>query len=69
MTASSDSLAQLAGKLDVLSPLNVLGRGFSLTQKADGTIIRDSKDVSAGDRLNIRLANGKLEAEVLTVEP
>lgn len=69
MTASNESLARLAGKLDALSPLSVLGRGFSLTQKADGTIIRSSDDVSKGDRLNIRLASGKLEAEVLSVEP
>jgi len=55
-------------KLDALSPLSVLTRGYSLTQKPDGEIVRDSHQISAGERLNILLARGKLEAEVTKVE-
>ena len=52
-------------KLDALSPLAVLTRGYSITQTEDGSVLRDASNVTPGDRLKIRLENGKLEAEVL----
>ncbi len=52
-------------KLDALSPLAVLTRGYSITQSADGKVLRDAAETKPGDRLKIRLANGKLDAEVL----
>jgi exodeoxyribonuclease VII large subunit len=61
-------LERAMAKLDALSPLSVLTRGYSLTQKPDGEIVRDSHQTSAGERLNIRLARGKLEAKVTKVE-
>ncbi|MDQ3323598.1 MAG: hypothetical protein M3525_14370, partial [Acidobacteriota bacterium] len=54
--------------LDALSPLSVLKRGFSLVQTEAGEILRDAKNVKANDRVKIRLARGKLEAEVLWAE-
>jgi exodeoxyribonuclease VII large subunit len=55
-------------KLDVLSPLGVLTRGYSITQTADGTIIRDASTAKPGDKLKIRVERGKLNAEVLSAE-
>jgi exodeoxyribonuclease VII large subunit len=60
------SLLRLMAKLDTLSPLSVLHRGYSITETAAGDIVRDSKQVSAGDKLKIKLASGKLEAEVMS---
>lgn len=54
----------LMTKLDAISPLKVLERGFSITQKADGEIVRDAKTVETGDALKIRLARGNIEATV-----
>ncbi len=54
-------------RLDALSPLAVLTRGYSITQKQSGEIVRDAHQTSVGERLNIRLANGKLETEVTSV--
>jgi exodeoxyribonuclease VII large subunit len=54
--------------LDALSPLAVLKRGFSITENEAGEIIRDAAQTKRGDRLNIRLANGKLRAEVTEKE-
>jgi exodeoxyribonuclease VII large subunit len=54
----------LMTKLDAISPLKVLERGFSITQKADGEIVRDVKTVETGDALKIRLAHGNIEATV-----
>lgn len=55
-------------KLDAMSPLSVLTRGYSLTQKASGEIVRDAHQTQVGERLNIRLSNGKLEVEVTNSE-
>jgi len=61
-------LGVMMAKLDALSPLSVLNRGFSITEKENGEIVRNSKQTQTGDKLNIRLANGKLSAEVLASE-
>jgi exodeoxyribonuclease VII large subunit len=58
-------LAARAARLDALSPLAVLGRGYALVQRADdGAIVRAPGEVAAGDGLRIRLARGEIEAEV-----
>ena len=54
--------------LDALSPLAVLRRGFSITENKRGKILRDADGVKTGDEVKILLANGKIKAEVLTVE-
>lgn len=54
--------------LDALSPLSVLGRGFSVTKNEKGEILRDSRNIKVGEKVKIRLAQGKIEAEVLEVE-
>lgn len=51
--------------LNALSPLAVLSRGFSITETESGEILRDASKVKAGDKLKIRLSNGKLKAEVV----
>ena len=68
LKAKDESLKVLMAKLDALSPLAVLDRGFSITQTADGNILRDAAKTKRGDKLKIRLANGKLNAEVLSSE-
>jgi exodeoxyribonuclease VII large subunit len=57
------SLAELGGRLDSLSPLAVLARGYGLVRRAeDGGIVRSAADVKRGDRLAIRVAQAELEA-------
>lgn len=53
-------------KLDAMNPLNVLGRGYSYTQK-DGIVVSSSKQVSSGDRIKIRFSDGVAEADVVSV--
>ncbi len=58
------TVARIAASLHALSPLLVLSRGFSLTQTADGTVLRHSKQVAAGDTLVTRLADGVVNSTV-----
>lgn len=55
-------------KLDALSPLGVLTRGYSITQTEDGNVLRDASKARVGEKLKIRLERGKLNAEVLSSE-
>ncbi|MGB7070237.1 MAG: exodeoxyribonuclease VII large subunit, partial [Pyrinomonadaceae bacterium] len=60
-----ENISTKMAQLDALSPLNVLRRGFSLTEKLNGTIIRETSQVVSGEKLKIRLSKGSLRAEVL----
>ncbi|MBQ2500342.1 MAG: exodeoxyribonuclease VII large subunit, partial [Clostridia bacterium] len=46
------------------SPLKVLSRGFSITE-GPGGVVKSVSDVSAGDRLTIKLSDGAIGAEVV----
>jgi exodeoxyribonuclease VII large subunit len=59
------TLASQAAKLDALSPLTVLGRGYSIATTDDGRVIRAASQVQAGDPFNLRLLTGNLRAKVL----
>jgi len=56
--------ASLAAQLESLSPLAVLGRGYSLTFAADGRLLRDASEVQPGELLRTRLANGEVTSRV-----
>jgi exodeoxyribonuclease VII large subunit len=61
-------LAALSGRLDSLSPLAVLGRGYALVRRSrDGAIVRTAKQLERGERLAIRVAEAQLEAVVESV--
>jgi exodeoxyribonuclease VII large subunit len=54
-----------AARLESLSPLGVLARGYSVCWNTDRTaIVRDANAVSAGDRLHVTLHRGELDCEV-----
>lgn len=63
-------LSETATRLDALSPLAVLGRGYAIARReSDGRIVRAAGDVSLGDRLELRLASGQIGVEVTHLGP
>jgi exodeoxyribonuclease VII large subunit len=59
-------VAALAEQLEALSPLGVLQRGYSLTRRGDGVVVRSSNDVAPGEVLTTRLAEGEILSRVLS---
>jgi exodeoxyribonuclease VII large subunit len=57
------ALANAAAKLDALSPLATLQRGFSITTK-NSLILKTARGVKSGDKINVRLAAGSLDCAV-----
>ena len=55
---------ELISKLDTLSPLKTLTRGYSIIEK-ENKIIKSVKDLKTGDKINLKLVDGKKEAQVL----
>jgi exodeoxyribonuclease VII large subunit len=59
-------LRATAARLEALSPLAVLGRGYAVCWNADRTaVIRDAAAVAEGDRVRVRLARGELDCHVI----
>jgi len=56
--------ARLAAALDAMSPLKVLGRGYAIARRTDGTIIKTASDVCAGDRVTVRLKTDEIRCVV-----
>ncbi|MBQ8834567.1 MAG: exodeoxyribonuclease VII large subunit [Oscillospiraceae bacterium] len=52
-------------KLDAMSPLKVLTRGYSMAQTGDGTVVRSVSQVELGERITLSLSDGKLSATVM----
>jgi len=61
LTHSGERFAVSSGKLHSLSPLAVLGRGYSIATDSQGRIIKRAADVQPGERLRLRVADGEME--------
>ncbi|MGC2191798.1 MAG: exodeoxyribonuclease VII large subunit, partial [Candidatus Dormiibacterota bacterium] len=58
------------GRLEALSPLAVLGRGYSITlDESGGEVLRDAERVAAGTTISTRLLKGRLLSQVTEVQP
>ena len=58
--ANREKFARLAASLDAMSPLKVLGRGYSIARRDDGQIVKKAADVSKGDRIKLRLQEDEI---------
>ena len=55
-------------KLDAMSPLKVLTRGYAMAQTQDGSVLRSVCQVELGERILVSLSDGKLSATVMRKE-
>ncbi len=64
LDAAAGDLAHRRARVAALSPAATLERGYAIVQRLDGTVVRSRADVTTGDPLRIRLAEGSVAAEV-----
>ena len=58
-------MVEVIAKLDTLSPLKTLARGYSLTTGIDGKIIKSANNIKKDDELVIRFKDGKTNVKVI----
>jgi exodeoxyribonuclease VII large subunit len=65
----TEKIEGMMGRLDALSPLNVLKRGYSITRTVpDLKVVRNAKQLASGDKINVRLFKGELMCRVEEVK-
>lgn len=64
---AKDRLIACVGKLDALSPLSILSRGYALVEK-DGRMLGSSRDVKTDDSLRIILSDGEIIAKAVEIK-
>ena len=58
----------LVAKLDAMSPLKVLSRGYAMAQREDGTLLRSVKQAAPNDTITVSVSDGKITASVLNTK-
>lgn len=66
LTEKQREFVTLSAKLEALSPLSVLSRGYSIVQN-ENKVAKSVKDLSIGENITIRLSDGKAECEIKTI--
>ena len=61
---SQKKQVELISKLDALSPLKTLTRGYLVAQK-NGTIVKSVKDLKTNDKISLKFADGEKQAQIL----
>ncbi len=69
LKAARGQTEAMASRLQTLSPLDVLGRGYSLTQRtSDGRVIRDAAELTPGQQITTRFARGRAISRVEQID-
>ncbi len=61
-------LGAMAAQLDAMSPLKVLGRGYSITRHTDGKAVRKASELTVGNKVNIMFSHGTARCDVISIE-
>lgn len=65
ISKKTDEMKAAAGKLDAMSPLAVLGRGYSIARGRDGTVIKHISEAVAGKEFQLVLSDGTVDCKVI----
>lgn len=63
-----ERFSRVSASLDAMSPLKVIGRGYSIATGADGKVVKTIKAVGAGDEINVRVCDGTVNCTVNKTE-
>ena len=63
----NSNFGNLISKLELLNPLSILSKGYSVAYKND-KVIKDIKDIKINDIIDIKLNKGKFKAKVEEIE-
>ncbi|MBM6606572.1 exodeoxyribonuclease VII large subunit [Enterobacteriaceae bacterium RIT814] len=64
LSSTRERFGNAVTHLEAVSPLSTLARGYSVTTATDGKVLKQTKQVKAGDVLTTRLSDGWVESEV-----
>ena len=64
LSGKRQNTARLAAALDAMSPLKVLGRGYAIARKEDGTLLTRRADAVPGERFELRVSDGSIACRV-----
>ena len=64
----ANQFSNKVNRLNLLSPLNTLSRGYSITYNKDGKVLLSSKKINPGDLINSQLYDGRVTSKVLKKE-
>jgi len=68
ITRKNQQYIAAVSKLDAMSPLKVLARGYAMTRNQNGEVVRSVRQVELGERITVSLSDGKLSATVMNKE-
>ena len=60
-------LARLMDKLELMNPMSILKRGYSMTRREDGSVVRDVQEIQPADKVIVQVAKGSFVAQVTEV--
>ena len=64
LTRNRHRLSELSAKLDALSPLGILSRGYSVASNADGRVLSSVNDVAQNELITVRVSDGSIHTRV-----
>lgn len=64
LSRQKERTGRLAASLDAMSPLKVLGRGYAIAQKEDGSLLSKVADAHGGEKFDLRLSDGSVKCRV-----
>lgn len=68
ITRKNQQFIAAVSKLDAMSPLKVLSRGYAMAQNQDREVLRSVKQVQSGDNISITVSDGRIDATVINKE-
>ena len=68
VSASNARFVGCVAKLDAMSPLKVLSRGYAMAQRGGGQLLRSVRQVAPGDEITLSISDGKITASVLNAK-